>query len=167
MASFKSIEKALNILKEYNGNNPYILMLQRDVFVNQNNDALGDFQVDFINENYDREPKAINKIVKLTDWYAEKKKEEWKLDFLPKNIAILSYLGETTTTYCCYVQYRKSIPPTMSFLSKKGVAGNFLVDDFHNMQIDFDRYDRLSMEQDSKRRLFPHQKEGVQFLLRS
>ena len=165
MASFKSIEKALNILKEYNGNNPYILMLQRDVFVNQNNDALGDFQVDFINENYDREPKAINKIVKLTDWYAEKKKEEWKLDFLPKNIAILSYLGETTTTYCCYVQYRKSIPPTMSFLSKKGVAGNFLVDDFHNMQIDFDRYDRLSMEQDSKRRLFPHQKEGVQFLL--
>ena len=67
MASFKSIEKALNILKEYNGNNPYILMLQRDVFVNQNNDALGDFQVDFVNENYDREPKAINKIVKLTD----------------------------------------------------------------------------------------------------
>lgn len=165
MASFKSIEKALHILKEYNGNNPYILMLQRDVFVNQNNDALGDFQVDFVNENYDREPKTINKIVKLTDWYAEKKKEDWNLDFTPKSIAILSYLGETTTTYCCYVQYRKSTPPVMCFLSKKGVAGNFLVDDFHKMQIDFDRYDRLSMEQDPKRKLFPHQKEGVQFLL--
>lgn len=165
MASFKNIEKALRILKEYSGSNPYILMLQRDIYVNQNNDALGDFQVDFILENYDKEPRPINKIVKLADWYAEKKKEDWKLDFIPKNIAILSYLGETTTTYCCYVQYRKSIPPTMSFLSKKGVAGNFLVDDFHNMQIDFDRYDRLSMEQDPKRRLFPHQKEGVQFLL--
>lgn len=165
MASFKNIEKALRILKEYSGSNPYILMLQRDIYVNQNNDALGDFQVEFILENYDKEPKPINKIVKLADWYAEKKKEDWKLDFIPKNIAILIYLGETTTTYCCYVQYRKSIPPTMSFLSKKGVAGNFLVDDFHNMQIDFDRYDRLSMEQDPKRRLFPHQKEGVQFLL--
>lgn len=165
MASFKNIEKALRILKEYSGSNPYILMLQRDIYVNQNNDALGDFQVEFILENYDKEPKPINKIVKLADWYAEKKKEDWKLDFIPKNIAILSYLGETTTTYCCYVQYRKSIPPTMSFLSKKGVAGNFLVDDFHNMQIDFGRYDRLSMEQDPKRRLFPHQKEGVQFLL--
>lgn len=165
MASFKNIEKALRILKEYSGSNPYILMLQRDIYVNQNNDALGDFQVEFILENYDKEPKPINKIVKLADWYAEKKKEDWKLDFIPKNITILSYLGETTTTYCCYVQYRKSIPPTMSFLSKKGVAGNFLVDDFHNMQIDFGRYDRLSMEQDPKRRLFPHQKEGVQFLL--
>lgn len=165
MASFKSIEKALRILKEYNGSNPYILMLQRDIYVNQNNDALGDFQVEFILDNYNKEPRPINKIVKLTDWYAEKKKEDWKLDFIPKNIAILSYLGETTTTYCCYVQYRKSVPPTMSFLSKKGVVGNFLVDDFHNMQIDFDRYDRLSMEQDPKRRLFPHQKEGVQFLL--
>lgn len=165
MASFKNIEKALRILKEYSGSNPYILMLQRDIYVNQNNDALGDFQVEFILDNYDKEPRPINKIVKLADWYAEKKKEDWKLDFIPKNIAILSYLGETTTTYCCYVQYRKSIPPTMSFLSKKGVAGNFLVDDFHNMQIDFDRYDRLSMEQDPKRRLFPHQKEGVQFLL--
>jgi len=165
MASFKNIEKALRILKEYRGSNPYILMLQRDIYVNQNNDALGDFQVEFILDNYDKEPRPINKIVKLADWYAEKKKEDWKLDFIPKNIAILSYLGETTTTYCCYVQYRKSVPPTMSFLSKKGVAGNFLVDDFHNMQIDFDRYDRLSMEQDSKRRLFPHQKEGVQFLL--
>ena len=165
MASFKNIEKALRILKEYSGSNPYILMLQRDIYVNQNNDALGDFQVEFILGNYDKEPRPINKIVKLTDWYAEKKKEDWKLDFIPKNIAILSYLGETTTTYCCYVQYRKSIPPTMSFLSKKGVVGNFLVDDFHNMQIDFDRYDRLSMEQDPKRRLFPHQKEGVQFLL--
>lgn len=165
MASFKSIEKALRILKEYNGSNPYILILQRDIYVNQNNDALGDFQVEFILDNYNKEPRPINKIVKLTDWYAEKKKEDWKLDFIPKNIAILSYLGETTTTYCCYVQYRKSVPPTMSFLSKKGVVGNFLVDDFHNMQIDFDRYDRLSMEQDPKRRLFPHQKEGVQFLL--
>ena len=165
MASFKSIEKALRILKEYNGSNPYILMLQRDIYVNQNNDALGDFQVEFILGNYNKEPRPISKIVKLTDWYAEKKKEDWKLDFIPKNIAILSYLGETTTTYCCYVQYRKSVPPTMSFLSKKGVVGNFLVDDFHNMQIDFDRYDRLSMEQDPKRRLFPHQKEGVQFLL--
>lgn len=165
MASFKNIEKALRILKEYSGSNPYILMLQRDIYVNQNNDALGDFQVEFILDNYNKEPRPINKIVKLTDWYAEKKKEDWKLDFIPKNIAILSYLGETTTTYCCYVQYRKSVPPTMSFLSKKGVVGNFLVDDFHNMQIDFDRYDRLSMEQDPKRRLFPHQKEGVQFLL--
>ena len=72
MASFKNIEKALRILKEYSGSNPYILMLQRDIYVNQNNDALGDFQVEFILDNYDKEPRPINKIVKLADWYADK-----------------------------------------------------------------------------------------------
>lgn len=165
MASFKSIEAALRNLKDYNGKNPYILTLQRDVFVNQNNDALGDFQVEFINENINREIKVVNKIVSLTDWYAAKKKEDWNIDITPNKIAILSYLGETSTAYCCYIQYRKSVPPFMCFLSKKGVIGNFLVDDYHNMKIDFDRYDRLSSSKDASRKLFPHQKEAVQFLL--
>ncbi len=165
MASFKSIENALRLLKDYNGTNPYILMLQREVYVKQNNDALGDFQVEFINNNIDREVIPINKIIKLADWYAEKKKEEWKIDFLPKKIALLSYLGETTTTYCCFIQYRKSIPPILCFLPKKGVVGNFFIEDYHNLKIDFDRYDRLSQEIDSDRKLKKHQKEGVQFLM--
>lgn len=165
MASFKSIETALNNLKDYNGSNPYILMLKRDIFVNQKNDILGDFQVEFVNNNINLEPKTINKMVKLTDWYAEKKKEEWNIDFIPKKIAILSYLGETSTAYCCYIQYRKSVQPMMCFLSKKGVAGNFLVEDYHNLKIDFDRYDRISMEKDPNRRLQEHQKDGAQFLL--
>ena len=50
-------------------------------------------------------------------------------------------------------------------MPKKGVLGNFLIGDYHTVQVDFDRYDNLSMAKDPNRILKPHQKEAVQFLL--
>ena len=51
------------------------------------------------------------------------------------------------------------------FLPKKAVLGNFLIGDYHSVQVDFDRYDNLSTAKDPNRMLKPHQKEAVQFLL--
>ena len=48
---------------------------------------------------------------------------------------------------------------------KKAVLTNFTLPDWHDYPVDFERYDRLSMAKDPNRRLFLHQKEGVQFLL--
>ena len=55
--------------------------------------------------------------------------------------------------------------PLEIFLPKKGIIENFLIGDFHEINVDFDRYDRLSMSKDQNRRLKSHQKEAVQFLL--
>lgn len=160
--SAKKRNEAFEILKNYEGENPYILTLKRDVYVNGNVGAIGAFQAEYILKNYEFQPKKINKIVKLADWYAKNKQEEWEIDFLPNKIKIVTLLGETESTYNCYIQYRQSIPPQPCFLKKNGLLTNFLVEDYHKIEVDFDRYSRLS---DFKRILFDHQKDAVKFLL--
>ena len=163
VVSTKDKLKALDILKGYNGNNPYILMLKRDVMMKGQD--IPDFGVEYINRNYDFQPIAVNKMIKLADWYQIKKKEDWKLEFLPEKVAVKWFLGETSTTYHCYVKYRQSVDPVQAFLPKKAVLTNFLVEDYTKVQVDFNRYDKLSMAKDPNRKLREHQKEAVQFLL--
>lgn len=160
--SVKKQNQAYDILKNYNGENPYMLLLQKKVYVDGDVDAMNEFNVNFINKNSDFEPVAINKIIKVADWWAEKKKNDWGVDFLPLKIRIISYLGCTDTTYVCYIQYRQSVSNCMCFIPKKAVLTNFLVKDYRKMEVDFDRYDRLS---GYKRILYPHQKDAVKFLL--
>ncbi len=155
--------RAIDILKEYNGNNPYILMLKRDVLIK--NAELNDFNVEYINKSFNFTAKKIDKIVKIADWYQIKKKEDWNIDFLPEKLLVKWILGETSTTYHCYVKYRKNMDQVQAFLPKKAVLTNFLVEDYNNINIDFDRYDKLSTAIDEKRKLREHQKEGIKFLL--
>ena len=165
MSKLEQIQECYNILKNYDGRNTYLLMLKKDIFEYKKTNVLGDFQIEYILTNKNSEPKTINKIVKISEWYGENRKEVWNLDFTPEKLLIVSYLGETTLTYNCYVKYRQSIPPVMCFIPKKAVINNFLFDDYHNMTIDFDRYDKLSTSIDSRRTLREHQKEAVKFLL--
>lgn len=154
---------ALDILKEYKGNNPYILMLQRDVFFKH--EELNDFGAEYVFKNHSFKPIEINKTIKLADWYQEKKKNDWNIDFLPEKVSVKWLLGETSTAYHCYVKYRQSVDPVQAFLPKKAVLTNFLLPDYRKLHVDFDRYDKLSMSKDSNRRLRDHQKEAVKFLL--
>ena len=156
--------KSIDILRSYQGKNPYIKMLSKQ-FQTEGNSILNNFTVEYITKNYDREPKEINKAVKLADWLAEKKKEDWGIDFLPTTISIKYLLGETSTAYHCYIKYRKNMEMKQAFLSKKGVLNNFLVSDYHNLNVDFDRYDRLSSSKEPGHVLKEHQKEAVKFLL--
>ena len=163
VTSVKDKVKALEILKEYNGSNPYILMLKRDIFIK--NESITDFAVEYVIKNKNFQPVQINKSVKIADWYQEKKKEDWGIDFLPQKLAIKWLIGETSTIYHCYAKYRQSVDPVQVFIPKKAVLTNFLVTDFNKTVVDFDRYDRLSMSKDVNRRLREHQKDAVKFLL--
>lgn len=161
--STKKRIEALDVLQRYNGDNPYILMLKKDVFINKK--QLNDFSVEYVLENETYQPREINKIIKIASWYGEKKKEDWNTDFTPEKIKITYLLGETSAVYHCYVKYRQSVPPVQAFIPKKAVLTNFLLEDYHNYNVDFDRYDRLSTAKDPNRKLREHQKEAVQFLL--
>lgn len=163
--SIKKLEETIERLRGYNGANPYLLMLKRDVIVKGKNDVLTDFCIDYIKKNVDFVPKVINKTVKIADWYGEKKKEDWGIEFVPQKLKIISFLGETDSVYHCYVQYRQSVDPVQAFIPKKAIIGNFLVEDYNNISVDFDRYDRLSTSKDPNRRLKEHQKVAVKFLL--
>lgn len=153
------IEKAYGILKEYKGENPYIIKLKNTVIAYQTR-AMNDFESKYVLSNFDKEPQEINKIVKVADWYGEKLKEEFNLDFVPKVLKITWYLGETDGMYHFYLIYRKSQDKAIEvFAPKRGILTDFLSEDWTLKEIDFKPYnERLGFN------LYPHQEEAVKFL---
>lgn len=157
--SLEKIAEAHKHLKEYTGNNPYMIDIKNWVYAYKN--TLNDFKADFVLRNYDKEPKFIHKSVKLADWYGEELKEQLKLDFTPKVLVIGWYLGETEHQYIFYAKYRRSQENgTMLIAPKKGILTNFLIEDYNNLEIDFTPY-----EEKSGIKLYEHQKEAVKFLI--
>lgn len=163
--SIKAKNEAIDILREYSGSNPYMLTLKRDVTILQKTDILTEYVVEYIIKNKDFKPLKVGKIVKISDWYGEKLRENYDIEFTPEKVQVLTFLGETSVSYHCTVKYRQNMEPMELFIPKKAVLGNFLVGDFHEVKVDFDRYDQLSMSRDPNRKLKPHQKEAIQFLL--
>ena len=163
--SAKAKNEAIEILRGYSGSNPYYLMLKRDVILKGDVKQLNAFNVEYVIENQNFIPKQIGKTIKIADWYGLKKQQDWGTEFTPQKLRVISLLGETSTTYHCYVQYRQSVDPVMAFLPKKAVLTNFTLPDWHDYPVDFDRYDKLSTSKDPNRKLKLHQKDGIKFLL--
>lgn len=165
MEKIENINNAITLLNDYDGENPYILELKNSVIFKQK--TLNEFNIDYICRNFDFKPKLINKTIKVSEWYAKKLQEDWLTDFLPEKIFIKYLLGETENTYHCLIKYRKNMDYIYAFLNKKGVMTNFMLDDYHDLDIDFERYDKLSAlyKPDKQRKIKEHQKEGIKFLL--
>ena len=159
--TIKARNEAIEILRNYSGINPYILSMKRDVIVLQKTSLLTKYAVEYIIENKDRQPKSIGKILRIADWYGEKLKTTYEIEFVPQKVQILAFLGETSNEYHCTIKYRQNMNPLELFIPKKALLGNFLIEDYHNVQVDFDRYDKISMSKDLNRRIKPHQKEAV------
>ena len=160
-----TINEALLKLKEYNGINTYLLTLKKDIMLKNKVDLLTDYAVEYIENNFNFQPIQINKIIKISDWYGEKLKNDFNIEFIPEKLKILVLIGETRNTFHCLIVYRINMEPMELFIPKKAVLGDFLIEDYHNLQVDFNRYDMLSTSKDPNRKIKPHQKEAVQFLL--
>lgn len=156
--SLNKTAEVYNVLKNYNGKNPYIMSLKNDVYCFGKD--LNDFQIEYIDLNKDRVPILINKIVKIAKWYGEKKKEDWNIDFIPSKLLVGYYIGETSKFYHLYVRYRKSIEKfTPLFIPKKAIFTPLFVEPFENKVIDFE-----SLEKISGIKLKEHQERAVKFL---
>ena len=163
--SIKAKNEAILKLREYNGMNPYILKLKRDVLLRNKTDLLSEFVVEYIEKNINSSPIQVNKTIKIADWLGDKIKKDNDVEFLPEKVRILTLIGETRNAFHCLIKYRQNMEPLEMFLPKKGVLEDFLLDDYHNLNVNFDRYDMLSSSKDPNRRIKSHQKEAVQFLL--
>lgn len=158
--SLEKTKKAYDILREYGGRNPYIIKLKNSVFAYRTKD-LNEFESKYILSNHDKEPREINKMVKVADWWGAKKKEEWGTDFVPQKIYITWFLGETDTLYHFYCIYRRSQEaPVECFAMKGGILTDFLSEPYDELQVDFGKYAEMSGIN-----LFPHQEEAVKFLV--
>jgi SNF2 family DNA or RNA helicase len=122
---------------------------------------MNDFECEYVLSNYDREPKEINKIVKVADWYGEKLKEDYELEFIPKVLKVTWYMGETSKHFHFYCIYRRSQDKAIElFAPKKGILTDFLIEDYHKYEFDPTPY-----EEKSGYKLFQHQVDTVKFLL--
>lgn len=157
--ALSKIEKAYELLKNYNGRNSYIIRLKNTVIAYQTR-AMNDFEVEYVLSNFDKEPMEINKIVKIADWYGEKLKEDLELEFVPKVLKVTWYLGEKDNLYHFYCIYRRSQEKALElFAPKRAILTDFLSEDWTLKEIDFKPYnERLGFS------LYPHQEEAVKFL---
>ena len=157
--SLEKIDNAHKLLKGYNGNNPFIIRLKNSVFV-YHTKTMNDFEAEYVLSNYDKEPKEINTIVKIADWYGESLKERWGTEFTPDRFKITWFMGETDSLYHFFCIYRRSQEKAVElFVPKKGVLTDFLAEDYHNYEADFTKYSTET------RTPLPHQIEAAKFML--
>lgn len=159
-SNLTKLEEAYTILKDYKGDNPYIIMLKNGVYAYKDT-TLNDFQVDFILKNKDFGPIFIQKNVRIADWWAEKQQVKYNLPFIPKLLEIGYYMGESNGLYVFYARYRKSQEKGfLTIAPKNAILTDFLSPDWHNMEIDFTPYNERS-----GLILKPHQEDAVKFML--
>lgn len=157
--SLDEINRSHRLLREYDGENPYIISLKNSVYAYKTK-TLNNFECEFILNNYNKEPLLVNKIVSIINWWGKKKQEDWELEFTPSKLKITYYLGETKDYYCFYCFYRQNQDKAvMCFAPKKAILTDFLTPDHNTMEIDFTPYN-----QKSGRTMMPYQEEAVKFL---
>lgn len=157
--SLKNTNKAYEILKSYNGNNSYIISLKNGVFAYKNV-VLNELQIEYILKNHEFTPFVMNKIIKIADWFGEKKKIDWGLEFLPEKLLVGYYLGETDEFYHMYVKFRQSQDKYVpTFIPKKALLNPLFLEDFNEKNVDFEKYNEIG-----NITLKPQQEQGVKFL---
>ena len=156
--SLTRTSQAYEILKNYNGENPYIINLKNDVFAYKKT-TLNEFHIEYILSNHETNPLLLNKIVKIAKWYGEKKQNDWETEFTPQKLQIGYFLGETEQFYHAYIKYRKSMEQFIPlFIPKKALLNPLFLDDFTQKFIDFSKYNTNDFK------LKPQQEQAIKFL---
>ena len=157
--SIETIEKTYEVLKEYEGQNPYIINLKNVAFVYKTR-QLNEFEIGYVLSNYKREPRRVDKIIIIAEWFGKKLQEKWGTEFTPQKLKVTWFLGETSDFYHFYCIYRRSQERAVEvFIPKRAVFTDFLLEDYHSLDVDFSKYIT------EKRTPLPHQMEAVKFML--
>lgn len=159
MGVLKKFDKAYSILKDYNGENPYILTLKHNAITKGY--GLTDFNIEYILNNYDYKIEKVNKTIKIADFFGEKLKEKYNIDFVPKKVALGFIIGEMGDSLHCYIKWRQSQEyAALVYLPKKAILDDIEENKMDEVKVDFNYFDKIS-----NRTLKEHQKSGVKFLL--
>jgi len=160
--------KAIKLLREYEGKNPYIKKLKHKL--NQTKKLkLTENQSKYIIDNHDKEPQFINKIISITEWLGDELMKNEKLSFSPKKIQVLYMLADSDKTYHIYGKLKQNQDrPAMYFIPKTQVLDDPYFEDI-DIDVDFDKYKELDTfklkDGTVGRTPYEHQKSGIKFLL--
>lgn len=155
-----AVDKAYEIIKIYNGQSNYLKYLQYKVI--KGHYSLSDFDIEYIINNEDFIPYELNKTVKISTDFGQKLNEKFLIGFNPEKIRISTVVGEMGNSFHCYIQYRQSVPPVLTYVNKNNILTPLETVDSSTIEVDFDYYDNMAKD---GRKLKKLQKEGVKFLL--
>ena len=151
------------LLMTYEGKNPYIKYMKKKLET-ENKYFLTNSQSNYIKNYFTFEPKVINKVIELTNYFSEQLKEEHKLKIIPKKIFVESLIAESEKAIhviCKLFKNQKEV--RLIWIPKTQ-----LLDDIHyedvDIDIDFEKYVKLD-----KRgwKAFNHQEDGIKFLIKN
>jgi len=152
-----------SMLMNYEGKNPYIIYMKKKM-CSEKKYFLTNSQSNYVKNYFTFEPKKIDKVIELTNYFSEQLQEEHKLKNLPKRILIETLLAESDKAIHVICKlYKNQKDNKLIWIPKTQ-----LLDDIHfeevEVEIDYKKYEKLD-----KRgwKAFKHQEEGIEFLLKN
>jgi SWI/SNF-related matrix-associated actin-dependent regulator 1 of chromatin subfamily A len=151
------------LLKTYEGKNPYITYMKKK-YISEKNYFLTTNQSKYVKKFFNYEPKLLNKVIRITDYFAEQLKEEHKLNVPISKILIETLLAESDKAIHVLCKFYKN----QKDVSLLWIPKTQLIDDIHfediDIEVDYEKYQKLD-----KRgwKAFSHQEVGVEFLLKN
>ena len=151
------------MLKQYNGKNPYINYMKKK-YENEKSYFLTPNQCKYVKKFFKTEPKKIDRVISITQYFGEQLVEEYKLTVPIKKIFVETLLVESDKAIhviCKFYKNQKEVK--LIWIPKTQ-----LIDDIHyeelEIEVDYEKFKDLD-----KRgwRAFKHQEEGIEFLLKT
>jgi len=156
-------KKAENILKEYNGRNPYIRFMKKK-YDTESSYYLTAGQSKYVLDFHETEPRKMDKVIEITEYYAETLKEEHKLKNLPNKIKVETLLAETDKAYHALCKlYRNQEGVKLLWIPKTQLLDDLMYEDI-DIDVDFDKYQELD---ERGWKAFNHQEDGIKFLVKN
>ena len=151
------------LLKSYEGRNPYINYMKKK-YLSEKSYFLTTNQSKYVKKFFNFEPRALNKVIELTNYFAEQLKEEYKLKVPIKKILIETLLAESDKALHVICKFYKN----QKDVKLLWIPKTQLIEDIHyeeiEVEVDYKKYEELD-----KRgwKAFGHQEEGIEFLLKN
>ena len=165
MLDIKDIKglKIEELLVTYDGKNPYINYMKKK-YETEKSYFLTTNQSKYVKKFFGVEPKRVDKIIEITQYFSEQLMEEYKLTIPFKKIFVETLLAESDKAIhviCKFYKNQKDVK--LIWIPKTQ-----LIDDVHyedkKINVDYDKFMKLD-----KRgwKAFKHQEEGIEFLLKN
>jgi len=159
---------AIELLRKYEGKNPYIKKLKSDLSKNGKL-KLTTTQSKYIINNYDFAPLHINKVIGITDYLGTELQRNERLSFKPERILIEYILADNEKTYHIYGKLKRNQEKSrMYFIPKSQVLDDPYYEEV-DIDVDFEKYTKLDSfvlkDGTVGRTPYEHQITGVKFLL--
>ena len=152
-----------SMLMTYEGKNPYIVYMKKKM-MSEKKYFLTNNQSKYVKNYYSVEPKKMEKVIELTNYFSEQLQEEHKLKNPPKKILLETLLAESDKAIHIICKlYKNQKDVKLIWIPKTQLLTDIHFEEIE-VDVDFEKYQKLDKRGWSA---FKHQESGIEFLLKN